>query len=47
MAWAADSQHGNALQLEKMGISLCLGKLAKTQIMVDSLFENSLDIFFS
>ena len=26
-------------------IGLCLGKLVKTQIMIDSLLENSLDIF--
>ena len=28
-----------------IGIALCLGKLAKNQIMIVSLFENSLDIF--
>ena len=36
--------------LKKMGsvfnfIALCLGRLAKTQIMVYSMFENALDIF--
>ena len=28
-------------------IALCLGKLNKTHIMVDSLFKNSLDISLS
>ena len=39
MSWAADGQDRNGLQLEKIGhffkfIALCLGKLAKTIIMV-------------
>ena len=38
----ADGQDGNGFQLF---IALCLGKLAKTRIMFDSLLQNSLDIF--
>ena len=51
MSWVTDGQDGNGLQLEKIRpfffkfIALRLGKLAKTQIMVDFLFENSRDIF--
>ena len=50
-SWAADCQDRNSLQLENIGpnflklIVLCLGKLAKTRILVDSLFQNSLHIF--
>ena len=50
MSWAADGQDGNGLHLEKMRLnfkfnSFCLGKCAKTQIMVFFLFEKSLDLF--
>ena len=51
MSWAADGRDGNGLQLEKIGplfsslsIALCLGKLTQSQILADSLLENSLDI---
>ena len=50
MSWVADGQDGNRLYLEKMKLifqvySFCLGKLAKTLIMVYFFLENPLDIF--
>ena len=46
MSWTVHGQDGNGLHLEKIRlIRFCLGKPAKTQIMVYFLFENSLDIF--
>ena len=51
LSWAADGQDGNGLQLEKKWANFfkfvvwCLGKLAKTQIMVDFPLKYSFDIF--
>ena len=46
MSWFADGQDGNGLLVNFCKfIAFCPGKLAKTEIMVQSIFENSLHIF--
>ena len=46
MAWAAVGEDRNELHLRKMRLIFSsLSLLSKIQIMVDALFENSLDVF--
>ena len=52
MFWAADGQDGKRFQIEKIGaifssLSPCVLEHSLKHIIVDSFFENSLDILLS